>query len=64
MTRDSAGEVRGVKYDQLSVVLINAVREQQRQIERQQSQIAQLRARLSRVERATQKRRAGGRRRH
>jgi hypothetical protein len=64
VTRDSAGEVRGVKYDQLSVVLINAVREQQRQIERQQSQIAQLRARLSRVERATQKRRAGGRRRH
>lgn len=55
VTRDSAGEVQGVKYDQLSIVLINALREQQRHIE-------ELRARLSRVERTTQKRRAGRRR--
>ena len=39
VTRNSAGEVQGVKYDQLSVVLINAVKQQQEQIERQEEQI-------------------------
>jgi hypothetical protein len=36
-TFDGAGEVEGVKYGQLTAVLVNAVREQQVQIARQQS---------------------------
>jgi hypothetical protein len=46
VTRNERGEVEGVKYDRVGVVLINAVREQQeqlteqqRQLERQQKQI-------------------------
>ena len=35
------GEVEGVKYDRIGVVLLNAVKEQQAQIERQQKLIAQ-----------------------
>ncbi len=35
------GEIEGVKYDHLNVVLINAVKEQQAQIESQQKQIGQ-----------------------
>jgi hypothetical protein len=38
------GEVVGVKYDRLGVVLVNAVKEQQAQIERQQKQIEEQRA--------------------
>lgn len=36
------GEVEGVKYDRVGVVLINAVKEQQEQIEAQQKHIGQL----------------------
>jgi hypothetical protein len=36
------GEVEGVKYDRLSVVFVNAIKEQQSQIERQQKQIDNL----------------------
>lgn len=39
VTRNDKGEVEGVKYDRVSVVLVNAVQEQQRQIEAQQKQI-------------------------
>ena len=42
VTRNERGEVEGVKYDRLTVVLINAVKEQQAQIERQQAEIAGL----------------------
>ena len=43
LTRQNAkGEVEGVKYDRLSVVLINAVKEQQKQIEKQRSEIEAL----------------------
>lgn len=38
-TYNSKGEVEGVKYDRIGVVLLNAVREQQGQIEEQQKQI-------------------------
>ena len=38
----SKGEIEGVKYDRVGVVLINAVKEQQAQIEQQRSQIASL----------------------
>ena len=39
VTRDNKGEVEGVKYDRVGVVLVNAVKEQQAQIESQQKQI-------------------------
>lgn len=37
--RNEKGEIEGVKYDRIGVVLINAVKEQQKQIEEQQKQI-------------------------
>jgi hypothetical protein len=43
VTRNAMGEVEGVKYDRIGVVLINAVKEQQAQISQQQMQIEQLR---------------------
>ena len=42
VTHNEQGEVEGVKYDHLNVVLINAVKEQQAQIEQQQRQIEEL----------------------
>lgn len=41
VTYNKAGEVEGVKYDRLTAVLVNAVKEQQAQIERQQEQLKQ-----------------------
>ena len=38
-TTNAKGEVEGVKYDRVGVVLVNAVKEQQAQIESQQKQI-------------------------
>ena len=38
-TLNKDGQVEGVKYDRVGVVLINAVKEQQAQIEAQQKQI-------------------------
>jgi hypothetical protein len=43
VTYNSDGQVEGVKYDRIGVVLINAVREQQQIIERQQAEIDELR---------------------
>ncbi|HEX8264678.1 MAG TPA: tail fiber domain-containing protein [Pyrinomonadaceae bacterium] len=43
---NQAGEVEGVKYDRLGVVLLNAVKEQQSQIEQQQNEIKQQRKQL------------------
>ena len=42
VTYNPKGEVEGVKYDRLSVVFVNAFKEQQAQIEKQQKQIATL----------------------
>ena len=42
VTTNKQGEIEGVKYDRVGVVLINAVKEQQAQIEQQQMQIAEL----------------------
>ncbi|MFN3330158.1 MAG: tail fiber domain-containing protein, partial [Pyrinomonadaceae bacterium] len=39
VTYNSKGEVEGVKYEKLTTVLVNAVNEQQAEIERQQKQI-------------------------
>ena len=38
-TRNSKGEIEGVKYGQVTTVLVNAVQQQQQIIERQQRQI-------------------------
>jgi type III secretory pathway lipoprotein EscJ len=43
VTHNADGEIEGVKYDRVAVVLINAVKEQQAQIERQQAEINSLR---------------------
>ena len=37
--RNDNGKIEGVKYNQLSAVFVNAIRDQQAQIERQQVQI-------------------------
>jgi hypothetical protein len=57
ITYNHTGEIEGVKYPQLTVVLINAIKEQQTQLERQQEQIdrqraenAELKARLEALE--------------
>lgn len=42
VTFNEKGEIEGVKYDRLSVVFVNAFKEQQTQIERQQKQIDDL----------------------
>ena len=42
VTRDAAGNVEGVRYDRLGVILINAVHQQQEQIKRQQAEIEAL----------------------
>jgi hypothetical protein len=42
VTHNEKGEVEGVKYDRVGVVLINAVKEQQQQISRQQTEIDRL----------------------
>ncbi|MBK8466112.1 MAG: tail fiber domain-containing protein [Chloracidobacterium sp.] len=41
VTYNSNGEVEGVKYDRIGVVLVNAVKEQQSQIKAQQKEIAE-----------------------
>jgi hypothetical protein len=51
VTHNKAGVIEGVKYDQLSVVLINAVKEQQAQIAAQQKQIEELQKLVCRTQR-------------
>ena len=47
-TINNKGEVEGVKYDRVGVVLINAVNEQQAQIEQQQTQLKEQQVQLVR----------------
>jgi len=42
--RNKQGEIEGVKYNQLSAVLINAIKEQQKQIRELQDQVNRLRS--------------------
>ena len=42
VTYTDKGEVEGVKYDRLSAAFVNAFKEQQAQIERQQAEIGDL----------------------
>jgi trimeric autotransporter adhesin len=46
-TTNSKGEVEGVKYDRVGVVLINAVNEQQSEIDRQGDELIKLRAEVA-----------------
>ncbi len=46
ITYDDKGRAEGVKYDRISAVLVNAVKEQQAQIEAQQTQLKQQQAQL------------------
>ena len=48
--RNGKGEVDGVRYDRLNIVLINAVNEQQTQIEQQQAQLKQQQVQIERLE--------------
>ena len=56
VTHNNEGQIQGVKYDQLNVVLINAVKQQQKQIETLMTANAGLSTRLRTVERLVQKR--------
>jgi hypothetical protein len=47
VTRNDKGEVEGVKYDRISAVLVNAVKEQQAEIEAQRQQIAHQQSELT-----------------
>ena len=46
VTRNNKGEVEGVKYDRISAVLVNAVQEQQAEINEQRAQIARQQSEL------------------
>jgi hypothetical protein len=46
VTHNAQGQVEGVKYDRISAALVNAVKEQQTQIEKQQAQIEEQKARI------------------
>ncbi|MEQ1646666.1 MAG: tail fiber domain-containing protein, partial [Pyrinomonadaceae bacterium] len=50
VTYNTKGEVEGVKYDRIGVVLVNAVKEQQQTIERQQDQIDTQRKLIEKLE--------------
>jgi len=56
-THNPKGEIEGVKYDRISVVLVNAVKEQQAQIERQAELIKRQQAQLEGLKRLVCKRR-------
>jgi hypothetical protein len=55
-TRNDKGEIEGVRYDRLNVVLINAIKQQQEQIETLVTANAALNKRLRSVETIVQKR--------
>jgi septal ring factor EnvC (AmiA/AmiB activator) len=46
--RNGQGEIEGVKYDQLSAVLVNAIKEQQEEINALQDELARQRQTISR----------------
>ncbi|HET8674659.1 MAG TPA: tail fiber domain-containing protein, partial [Blastocatellia bacterium] len=51
VTHNDKGEIEGVKYDRFSAVLINAIKEQQSQIESLQKENLEMKARLAALER-------------
>lgn len=52
VTYNETGEVEGVKYDRVPIVLLNAVKEQQALIEQQTKQLAAQEARIEKLERS------------
>lgn len=56
VTRNDEGEIEGVKYDRINLVLINSVKEQQVQIEKLKETNKRLAQRLLRVERNERRR--------
>jgi hypothetical protein len=46
VTHNDKGEVEGVKYDRITVALVNAVKQQQAQITRQQDEIKRQQAQI------------------
>jgi hypothetical protein len=64
VTHNDKGEIQGVKYDQLNVVLINAIKQQQEQIETLRTANVALNTRLRAVEKIVRKRVGASRRRH
>jgi len=61
---NSKGEIEGVRYDRLNVPLINAIKQQQEQIEILRAQNSALNARLRSVERIVKRKVGSARRRH
>lgn len=55
VTRNEKGEVEGVKYDRIGVVLINAFKDQQVQIDTQRKELAELRALVSELKKQIDK---------
>jgi hypothetical protein len=49
VTYNQQEQIEGVKYDRLTVVLVNAIKEQQLQLAAQQTQMAGLKAQLANV---------------
>lgn len=58
---DQNGRVSGVKYDRLSILLINAIKEQQQQIEKMRTENANVNARLRALEKRLRQRSISGR---
>ncbi|HEY3027402.1 MAG TPA: tail fiber domain-containing protein [Pyrinomonadaceae bacterium] len=54
---NNKGEVEGVKYERLNILLINAVKEQQQQLEQQRHEIAQLQGQVRQLRVAVHRRR-------
>jgi hypothetical protein len=50
VTHNERGEIEGVKYDRIAVVLINAIRQQQEQMERQKAENDKLKQQLKQQE--------------
>ncbi len=56
VTYNEKGVAEGVKYDRIAVVLLNAIKEQQAQIERQEEKLGSLEARIEELERSAKQR--------
>lgn len=52
VTHNDKGQIEGVKYDRISAVLINAIKEQQAQIEAMRKENLEMKARLASLERS------------
>jgi hypothetical protein len=61
VTHNDKGEIEGVRYAQLSAVFINAFKQQQAQLSRQQREIKQLKKHLRRLQVGAHKHRRSGR---